>query len=227
MRKIECSTLVLDLDGTISDPGEGICRCFNYAIESHGIPPVPENLILAEIGPPLDEMFAKLSPAIPASDMPKLIARYRERYAETGYAENEIFPGIPQVLQRIHSMGLKMGVCTSKRRDFAEKILKMFGLLEYFSFVDGGDIGVKKMAQLAGLLSSGAIDSRAVMVGDRAVDILSAQANGLRSIGVLWGFGSLAEIAEAEPTLISATIGEFDEQVTGDRFTRNIFDSRC
>jgi phosphoglycolate phosphatase len=95
-----------------------------------------------------------------------------------------------------------MGVCTAKRRDFAEKILAMFGVLSHFRFVDGGDIGITKRAQLAGLLQSTAIDHAAVMIGDRAVDIASAKANGLRSVGVLWGFGALAELQGAGADVI-------------------------
>ena len=95
-----------------------------------------------------------------------------------------------------------MGVCTSKRRDFAEKILAMFGMLTHFRFVDGGDIGIEKREQLAGLLQSTAIDRAAVMIGDRAVDISSAKANGLRSAGVLWGFGDLPELQGAGADVI-------------------------
>jgi len=200
--KLDCTTLVLDLDGTISDPSLGIIRCFNHALQSHGYPTVTDSVIAQEIGPPLDETFLKLAPGIDAADVDPLVSTYRERYSEIGYSENTVYPDIPLTLAQLRSGGLNLGVCTSKRRDFAEKILSLFGLLEYFSFVNGGDIGVKKSSQLAGLIISDAIDDQAVMVGDRAVDIKSAQKNGLRSIGVLWGFGDYAELSEASPTCI-------------------------
>lgn len=92
-----------------------------------------------------------------------------------------------------------MGVCTSKRTDFAEKILEMFGLWDCFSFVSGGDVGIRKADQLGGLLRDGLIDRTAVMIGDRAVDILASRDNGLFSAGVLWGYGSRDELESAGP----------------------------
>ncbi len=209
MVKLECSTLVLDLDGTISDPSTGIYRCANYALEMHGLPVVSENAVRKQIGPPLDEMFISLAPGLDVSKIPQLVSSYRERYSEVGYSENRLYLGIVPALNKFKRKGMRLGVCTSKRCDFAKRIVSMFDIQEHFEFVDGGDIGVTKQAQLAALLSSGAIDGDAIMVGDRAVDIQSASKNGLRSIGVLWGFGSREELAEAEPTMIVQTIDEF------------------
>ena len=95
-----------------------------------------------------------------------------------------------------------MGLCTSKRTDFAERILKLFHIRDYFRFVDGGDVGLRKEQQLASLISKGAIDSTSLLIGDRAVDVYAARANGLRSVAVLWGHGSLRELQEAHPDLI-------------------------
>ncbi len=206
--KLECTTLVLDLDGTISDPSLGIARCFNFALQRHGFPVVSDGIIAEEIGPPLDDMFVKLARGIDTSDVGPLISAYRERYSEIGYAENTLYPGIAQALDQMKTSGLSLGVCTSKRRDFAEKILSLFELMKYFEFVDGGDIGVTKGSQLAGLMSSGVIDSQAIMVGDRSVDIQSAKENGLRSIGVLWGFGDYAELSAASPSCILEKVAE-------------------
>jgi len=116
---------------------------------------------------------------------------------EVGYAENRIYPGVAATLQDLSSAGMRMGVCTSKRKDIAEKILDLFGLSSHFRFVSGGDVGIKKREQLAGLLQATEIDQSAIMIGDRAVDITSAKGNGLRSVGVLWGFGDLAELQGA------------------------------
>jgi len=206
--RFECTTLVLDLDGTISDPSLGITRCFNHALERHGFPAVPDSTIAKEIGPPLDETFMKLAPGIRSSSVGELISTYRERYSDIGYSENTLYVDIPVVLNQLQNSNITLGVCTSKRRDFAERILSLFGLLEYFSFVDGGDIGITKESQLEGLLNSKAIDSRAIMVGDRSIDIKSAQGNGLRSIGVLWGFGDYAELSQASPSYILEKVAE-------------------
>jgi len=211
--KLECSTLVLDLDGTISDPSLGVSRCINHALQSHGFNAVPENEVEKEIGPPLDEIFLNLDPAVSTKNIPELVSTYRQRYSEAGYSENVIYPDIVAAVTRVREAGLALGICTSKRQDFAEKILSLFKISRFFTFVDGGDIGITKEMQLARLLSFGSIDHGAIMVGDRAVDIHSATANGLRSIGVLWGFGSYAELSQASPTYIVETVHELCEIV--------------
>jgi len=107
------------------------------------------------------------------------------------------------VLHGLRAAGTTLGLCTSKRADFAERILAMFGLRGLFAFVSGGDIGVHKWQQLAALRASGAVDGDAVMVGDRAVDVTSAHRNGLHACGVLWGFGSLDELQAERPRHIA------------------------
>jgi len=211
--KLECSTLVLDLDGTISDPSLGVSRCINHALQSHGFNAVPDNEVEKEIGQPLDEIFLNLDPAVSTKNIPELVSTYRQRYSEAGYSENVIYPDIVAAVTRVREAGLALGICTSKRQDFAEKILSLFKISRFFTFVDGGDIGITKEMQLARLLSFGSIDHGAIMVGDRAVDIHSATANGLRSIGVLWGFGSYAELSQASPTYIVETVHELCEIV--------------
>ena len=205
--KLSCSTLVLDLDGTISDPSLGIGRCFNHALEQHGFATVSDSAIRRQIGPPLDEGFMELTGSFDPALITQLVVTYRERYSEVGFSENTLYPAIPEALERIKAGGTRLGVCTSKRADFARKILSLFNLLDYFDFVDGGDVGITKQSQLAGLLSSGAIDEQAIMVGDRAIDITSATGNGLRSIGVLWGFGDHEELSQASPSAILSEIG--------------------
>lgn len=209
----ECSTLILDLDGTISDPSLGITRCFNHALKSHGLDCLSEEQIAQEIGPPLDETFMKLAPDLDTTAIPALVSTYRERYSDVGYSENTLYPEIPEALKKLVAADIAMGVCTSKRKDFAVKILSMFGLLEFFKFVDGGDIGISKKMQLSGLLAAQEIDNCAIMVGDRSVDIISARTNGLRSIGVLWGFGSHAELSEASPSKILNQVRELPDSV--------------
>lgn len=206
--KLDCSTLVLDLDGTISDPSLGITRCFNHALQFHGFPEVADDVIAREIGPPLDESFLKLAVGIAPTDVGPLISTYRERYSDTGFSENTMYADIPVTLMRLREAGINLGVCTSKRQDFAEKILALFGLAEHFSFVSGGDVGITKGSQLAQLINAQTIDNKAVMVGDRAVDIKAAQVNSLRSVGVLWGFGDYAELSAASPSCIIEKVSE-------------------
>lgn len=201
-------TLIFDLDGTISDPLRGIAGSANFALESLGYPAVQESNVRHLIGPPLQLLLRELAGDVPDETIRELIDKYRERYAATGYAENELYEGIPEVISELSDRGYSLGVCTSKRRDFALRILEMFGLSGYFEFIDGGDIGVNKHEQLAELVGKGLEPATAVMIGDRAVDIVAARKNEIASVGVLWGFGEPQEISAARPDFVVETPAE-------------------
>jgi phosphoglycolate phosphatase len=134
-----------------------------------------------------------------------MVTKYRERYGQIGYTENTLYPGIYDAIHYIASKQIPMIICTSKRADFAEKVIELFHLREFFSFISGGDIGVKKVEQLRSLLENKIIDKNAIMIGDRAVDILAARAIGIRSVGVIWGYGSKRELEEAFPDKLLET----------------------
>jgi phosphoglycolate phosphatase len=194
--------LVFDLDGTISDPVTGICRCLNYSLTAFGFPEVTEHEVSRFIGPPLDFTFRQITGVSSDELIREMIAKYRERYGRIGYAENMLYPGISEIVRDLATQEIQLGVCTSKRADFAEKILELFDLRDCFLFVSGGDTGIQKEDQLRRLVQETVIDRTAVMIGDRAVDILAARANGLSSVGVLWGYGSMNELREAGPEKI-------------------------
>ena len=196
------AVLVFDLDGTLSDPAVGIGRCINHALRHYGHPAIADADVPRYIGPPLDESFAAIVRGASAQHVAALVERYRDRYADIGYAENTIYAGIPEALGALRDAGATLGVCTAKRVDFAERILDHFGIRRHFAFVSGGDVGIRKAGQLAALLRDGAIDGRATMIGDRAVDIVAAKANGLRSVGVSWGHGGVAELRAAGPDVL-------------------------
>jgi len=191
--------VIFDLDGTISDPSVGIGRSINYALAAFDRPNIPQAEIVPYIGLPLEDIFRRSAPTATGETIRGMIAKYRERYADLGYAENEVYTGIPEALENLASRRVAMGVCTTKRKDFAERILTLFGLRSYFAFVCGGDVGVRKEEQLRSLIREGTADPDAAMVGDRAVDVTAARANGLRAVGVLWGCGSRAELRGAAP----------------------------
>jgi phosphoglycolate phosphatase len=197
--------LLLDLDGTISDPLVGIGRSINHALSHFGFAPLQMSQVPAYIGPPLDESFRALTSITDGEQIGEFVAKYRERYAEIGYAENELYPGIPEALERLAAAGVPLGVCTSKRVDFAERILRMFGLHDHFAFVSGGEIGTHKWQQIERLLADRCITRSAVMVGDRAVDITAAHRNGLSAAGVLWGHGSREELEREQPRYLLST----------------------
>ena len=206
-------TLKFDLDGTISDPLLGIVNCTNHAFAKLGHPTFDMEDIRPWVGPPFEVMFRGLLGPLSDAQVIDIVTHYRARYGKVGYAENTLYDGIPQALEVLAKRGYRLGVCTSKKVEFAEKILVHFGLRDAFDFVDGGDVGIKKVDQLAGLVARGADNggvsaADAIMIGDRAVDITSAQANGIASMGVLWGFGDRAEIEGAAPDMIAEAPGD-------------------
>lgn len=192
-------TLIFDLDGTISDPFVGISRSINHALESLSYDTVDPERIRPMIGPPLTEIFEHLLGTLDADVMQELVDRYRERYASVGYAENQVYKEIPEIISQLSASGYRMGICTSKRADYAARIVDMFGLSSYFSFVDGGDVGVEKRQQIQSMVANGLSADNTIMIGDRAVDINAGKSNGMSSVGVLWGFGERPELEEAEP----------------------------
>lgn len=200
--RLEYSTLVFDLDGTLSDSRDGISRSINFALSSTGHPELPESDIHGHIGPPLDAMFLELVPFATEADVAQLVGAFRKRYARIGYAENRLYDGIETIIQTLHGRGQPLGVCTGKRVDFAKRILAMFSLGDCFPFVDGGDVGRDKRDQLAELLTRGVIDADALMIGDRRHDIEAARHNGLRAAAVSWGYGTLEELEAAQPDLL-------------------------
>lgn len=205
---MKVSTLVFDLDGTISDPSSGIVNCVHYALEKCGYPSQPAEKISAEIGPPLDQMFNKFIPDLTDVQMDELVAAYRERFVVDGFSENFLYDGIPDAMDALYTSGFRLGVCTSKPEKSACKVLDHFNLLHYYEFVSGGDIGIAKQSQLTELMNKKVIDGDAVMIGDRGVDLSAGRNNGLRTVGVLWGFGSREELIAEEPARILNSVDE-------------------
>ncbi len=191
--------LLFDLDGTLSDPLRGIARSINYALAAFGYSTAPEAELARFIGPPLDKTIALLTKTDSTDHIRELVAKFRERFGEKGYKENTLYPAIPKVLERLKNRDIPMAVCTSKRGDFAQKIITMFDLDPYFDFVSGGDIGISKVQQIKGLLDQGRISGDSIMIGDRDVDIIAAHENGLNACGVLWGYGSREELEKENP----------------------------
>lgn len=199
------ATILFDLDGTLTDPLEGIWRSINFALSSINHPVVTIDEARHFIGPPIDQTLARITGRTSPSDISSLVSKYRERYADVGYAENIVYPGIDDALARLHERGVSMAVCTSKRRDFAERILERFALRNYFEFVDGGDVGVEKWQQIAALRANSKVPGESLMIGDRAIDLVAAHRNGLRGGAVLWGYGSSSELLIETPEYVFRT----------------------
>jgi phosphoglycolate phosphatase len=173
-----------------------------------GIVRAPLSDLAKYVGPPLDESFKAITGSSNDIEISELIAKYRERYAEVGYSENILYSGIELAINILAEKCIPMAICTSKRQDFADKILCMFGLRKYFQFVSGGDIGISKWQQIGLLLSDKVINQQTLMIGDRAVDLTAAHKNGIGSVGVLWGYGSRSELESEHPRYLLAQTSE-------------------
>lgn len=194
--------IIFDLDGTLTNPELGFLNCINHALNAHNLPLKTAADMAKYIGPPLDQTALKLANGDEALTE-KLMNSYRDQYSLTGYQENVVYDGIEDVLQNLYdNPNIRIGVCTSKREDFAVRILKMHGLFDFFEFVSGANDGTSKTMQLAALLETGKAPKNSIMVGDRLFDMRAATNNGLDKAGVLWGFGERVELEEYKPQFI-------------------------
>ncbi|WP_374378017.1 HAD family hydrolase [Dongia sp.] len=191
-------TVLFDLDGTLTDPRVGITGSIRYALKAMGVEHDPADDLTWCIGPPIQRSFEKLLGAEKAAEG---VAHYRERYGAGGLFENELFAGIDDVLAGLAETGIRLFVATSKAHHFARPIVAHFGLDRYFIAVEGAELdGTRsdKAEVIAHLLALHQVDpARAIMIGDREHDIIGARKNGLRNIGVLYGFGDAAELRAA------------------------------
>lgn len=202
--------VIFDLDGTLTDPREGITRCWAHAVRALGREPPPLAAMERYIGPPTREVAGDLL----GSDDPELIERmvtiYRERFATVGLFENAAFPGISSLLARLHAECRTLWVCTSKPEVYAVRIIDHFELTRFFQHVYGCELdGTRghKVELLTYLLERERISPQtAVMIGDREHDVRAARHTGVHSIGVLYGFGSRDELERAGAERICASV---------------------
>lgn len=174
----------------------------NYALTSFDYPPRSEAEIANFIGPPLDQSLKAFSGSENDKHIDELITKYRERYLEVGYKENELYPDSIEMLTLLKNNNRAMGVCTSKHQPIAEQILQHFAIDHFFDFVSGPLDKTTKAKQLEELLRQNKISNDSIMIGDRAIDLTSAQQNNLAGAGVLWGYGNLAELSAEAPNFI-------------------------
>lgn len=190
------STLIFDLDGTLSNPLAGMAESINHALVTHGYAKRETAEIATYIGPPLEGTLVDIVGTDDSDHINQIVQTYRSHYLQGSFTNNHVYDGVLDMLDALKRNDVRVGVCTSKPKHVAKKILSHFDLLDQFAFVSGGDIGIKKGQQLEQLLAEAQIDKQAVMIGDRNVDVIAAQQNQLASAGVLWGFGDEAELTQ-------------------------------
>src|SRR3954451_11595204 len=188
--------VLFDLDGTLSDPAEGIFNSVRNAVAVLGLSPLTDRALREFIGPPLRESFAGLG--LGPSGVEAAIVAYRAHFSEVGLYENAPYPGIEAALRELLAGGLRLAVATSKPTVFAERILAHFALDGYFDAVVGSELDGRRSDKheiiIATLRRLSALPTCGVMVGDRKHDILGAARAGMSCIGVSWGYAEVGEL---------------------------------
>ncbi len=204
--------VLLDLDGTLTDPAVGIVTSVQYALEKMGRPVPTARELHWTIWPPLKDAFSTMFGPEETDLIATGVRFFRERFSEVGLFENEVYPDVPAMLEELRAAGHTLRIATSKPQVFAERLMVHFDLGKYFTSVHGSELdGTRsnKADLIAHLLESQDVQAgKAVMIGDRKHDIIGAKANGVRGIGVLWGYGTAEEFTECGADFCVATPGE-------------------
>jgi phosphoglycolate phosphatase len=194
-------TLLIDLDGTLSDSRAGIEACFRHTLTSLGHDPATAGDLAWAVGPPIAVSLARLLEPFGDDRVNEALTIYREQYSATGIYDCAVYPGAVAMLDALRERGVTMCIATSKRVDFAERVMEFLGLRAHvravYGAVPNGALD-RKQDLLAHILSAeGFAAADCVMLGDRMHDIEAAKANAMRSIGALWGYGGLTELEAA------------------------------
>jgi len=189
--------IFFDLDGTLTNPEEGILNSIQYAADYYGVPTVRADL-RKYIGPPLRDSFIELL-GCDEEKAEEAVAKYREYFSPKGLYENEIYPGVRQTLEKLKDMGYVLCTASSKPQKFVDTILEHFDIKKYFDFVGGatmdGRISRKEDVINEVLSKTGFLPEQVLMVGDRKFDLEGAAEFGMDAVGVLYGFGSREELS--------------------------------
>lgn len=202
-------TVLFDLDGTLTDSGEGIINCALLALEHFGLPLPERETMRVFVGPPLHETFIKFG--VPAEKAEEAVAVYRSRYIPIGKFENTPYPGVEELLQTLKNHGHKLLVATSKPEGMSVEILEHFGLAKYFDAICGASMDTSRSSKedvIAYLLAQNGTAENMLMVGDTAFDVLGAAAHGISCIGVSWGYGKVEDMVSAGAIGIADTMDE-------------------
>lgn len=209
--------ILFDVDGTLTDSGEGITKCVQYSLEKYGIFEKDRKKLECFIGPPLIDSYMKYygfsrEQAIEARNV------FNERYQPIGWKENKLYPGIENVLKTLQEQGKMLGIATSKPENMAEKVLKLFGLWDYFSVfcaAPNNGIGGEKAGRIRAAMEKagelGCAVEHPIMVGDTRFDVLGAHECGIPCVGVAWGFAVDGELEACNTEYVVSTMEELLE----------------
>lgn len=204
--------VLFDLDGTLTDPAEGITNSVAYALDKYGIEVADKSTLNVFIGPPLSESFRKYFKFSILQSV-DAVTKYREYYHDRGIFENRLYEGIIELLATLKDAGKCVIMATSKPTVFAERIADHFDFRKYFDIIVGSELDgtridkaevIKEALRQAGDPSP----ERCIMIGDRVHDVVGAKKTGLPCIGVLYGYGSREELEEAGADMIAETVND-------------------
>ncbi len=212
--------LFFDLDGTLTDPEEGICACLVHALRETGHPVPAHAKLRNRIGHPLECVLGEFLQAEQPETLARAVTLYRERFSTIGLFENQVYEGIPEMLAALaQDSSRSLFVVTAKPTEFARRILAHFRMDPFFknvygSELDGSRIHKQDVIEHA-LQNEEPIPKQTLMIGDRHLDILGARHHGLRSMAVTWGCGPLDELQQAQPDLWAHVPSEILDIIKG------------
>ena len=202
-------TILFDLDGTLTDSGEGILNCAELGLRHFGLPVPSREEMRVFVGPPLHETFLKFG--VPEEKVEEAVTVFRSRYTTVGKFENTPYPGVHDLLKALKEAGHTLLIATSKPENMAIEILEKFELSQYFDRICGATLDRSRISKedvIAYLLGLSGTAENMVMVGDTAFDVVGAAAHGISTIGVSWGYGSVEEMQQAGAIAIANTMEE-------------------
>ncbi|MBP3390517.1 MAG: HAD family hydrolase [Clostridia bacterium] len=205
-------TVLFDLDGTITDPAEGITNSVAYALDSYGIKVPDKRTLYPFIGPPLYASFMKYFGFSKEQSL-EAVNRYREYYSVKGVFECTLYPGMQELLKNLNHAGKKVILATSKPEIFANQILKHFGIAQFFHLVSGATLDSHRVEK-ADIIKYAATLTNiypGVMVGDREFDIFGAKATNLYAVGVTYGYGSRQELEAAGANIVCENVKDIEK----------------
>lgn len=204
--------ILFDLDGTLTDSGEGIINCASLALKHFGLPIPDKQAMRVFVGPPLRDTLVQFG--IKEADVEEALQIFRGRYTTHGIYENELYPGIPELLSNLKEQGHKLYVATSKPEVMALTVLNRFEISKYFDIIAGATLDSSrdsKAAVIAYLMEQAGDTAQPVMVGDTAFDVIGAATHGIPTIGVAWGYGKVEDMEKAGAAAIAQTTAELYE----------------
>ena len=201
--------ILFDLDGTLTDSGEGIMNCAKLALEHYGLPIPSEAELRTFVGPPLHDSFIRFG--VPAEEADNAIKIYRSRYIPIGKFENHPYEGIQDTLEKLKALGHTLYVATSKPETMSVEILEHFDMAKYFDIIAGASFDRSRSSKedvIAYLLEQTGKSADIIMVGDTSFDVIGAAAHEIPTIGVAWGYGEVADMEKAGAKAIAYDTGE-------------------